>query len=370
MIPQTIQDVDAAWLGDVLGARLSQFAVTQIGQGVGIMGDIYRVHVTYAEERGDQPESVVVKLPSSFEENRSQGVALGMFEAEVRFYNELAPAVAAGLPRIYRADVEAGTANFVIVMEDLSDLVLVEQSIGMSPQQAEAAVRAIAGVHAVWWGSAKQADLEWIPSMVSERITFLDQLLLEILPVFKDGFAELLPPGGVELYEAVAGNSMKINQRLAGRSPWTVVHQDCRVENMLFGDEQHVALLDWQGIGRGPGAYDLAYLLGGSLDVELRRAHEEALVRSYHQRLQEFGVEDYAWAELWDDYGHAQMMGGLATSMLTGGGMDLGNERGRQLIATMASRHATAALDHGAVSYTHLRAHETKTRISDSLVGV
>jgi len=83
--------------------------------------------------------------------------------------------------------------------------------------------------------------------------------------------------------------------------------------------------------------------------VDARRANEEALVRSYHQRLQELGVSDYAWEAQWDDYGHAQMMGGLATAMLTGGGMDLSNERGRQLIATMASRHATAALDHGAM---------------------
>ena len=30
----------------------------------------------------------------------------------------------------------------------------------------------------------------------------------------------------------------------------------------------------------------------------------------------------------------------------TGGAMDLSNDRGRQLVATMAGRHVTAALDH------------------------
>ena len=38
------------------------------------MGDIYRVELDYASNESGPP-SVVVKLPSSFEENRQQGVA-------------------------------------------------------------------------------------------------------------------------------------------------------------------------------------------------------------------------------------------------------------------------------------------------------
>ena len=51
-------------------------------------------------------------------------------------------------------------------------------------------------------------------------------------------------------------------------------------------------------------------------------------------------------AALAEDYAHCHLMGGLATSMVTGGGMDLSNERGKALITTMAVRHAAAALDH------------------------
>ena len=40
------------------------------------------------------------------------------------------------------------------------------------------------------------------------------------------------------------------------------------------------------------------------------------------------------------------LTGGLATPLLIGGGMDLSNERGVELIGTMARRHAQAALDH------------------------
>ncbi len=348
MIPKTIADVSNGWLGDVLGSKVREHEPTQIGQGVGLMGDIYRVAITYADKASPGPKTVVVKLPSSFEENRAQGVALGMFEAEVRFYRELAPRIGVGMPEIYHAEIASGTADFVIVMEDLSALTLVDQSEGMTVEQAATAVKVLASVHAVWWDNAQTPELEWIPTMTGPRIEFVDQLLTQILPVFLDGFGDCLPEGGRTVYERFAGNYLKINQALCARSPWTLVHQDFRVENLLFGPpgSDQVVVLDWQGIGRGAGAYDLAYVLSGSMDSDLRRSHEEALVRSYHQQLLDAGISGYDFDQLWNDYGHAQLMGGLATAMVTGGSMDLSNERGRQLVETMATRHVTAALDH------------------------
>jgi hypothetical protein len=167
-----------------------------------------------------------------------------------------------------------------------------------------------------------------------------------------ESFAARLPPDGVALYELFAGNYLVINRVLAQRSPWTLVHQDFRVENMLFGPagSDEVKVIDWQGIGRGPGAYDLAYLLGGSMDVALRRDLEQTLVKTYFDALLASGVADYSFEQLWDDYGHAHLMGGLATSLMVGGGMDLSNERGFELIATMAHRHAQAALDHNGIA--------------------
>ncbi|MGK0221237.1 MAG: hypothetical protein ACI9ON_000472 [Limisphaerales bacterium] len=351
MIPKSIDEVTTAWLGDALDSELAPFTVDQIGQGVGIMGDIYRVHLSQ-ESDPLVPASVVVKLPSSFEENRAQGVALGMFEAEVKFYKELAPSMPVGLPKIHLAEINTGTAEFVIVMEDLCDLELVDQTVGMTAEQASAAVKVLAEIHSVWWNKAQAEEMVWIESMVGPRIEFVDQALVQMLPVFVEGFAARLPPGGVALYELFAGNYRVINRVLAQRSPWTLVHQDFRVENMLFGPagSDEVKVIDWQGIGRGPGAYDLAYLLGGSMDVALRRDLEQTLVKTYFDALLASGVADYSFEQLWDDYGHAQLMGGLATSLMVGGGMDLSNERGFELIATMAHRHAQAALDHNGIA--------------------
>jgi len=350
MIPKDISEVTPQWMSEVLEQSVNTLEYTQIGQGVGIMGDIYRVTI---DTNSDSVfPSVVVKLPSSAEENRAQGIALGMFEAEVRFYKELAGRVQVGLPQVYAAEIVAGTADFVIVMEDLSELTLVDQAAGMTAEQAMTAVEVLAHVHATWWDQARDPSLEWIPSMVGERISFVDQMLTDVLPVFLDGFGKALPPGGPELYERFAGNYLKVNQTLAARSPWTIVHQDFRVENLLFGPagSGRMVILDWQGIGRGPGSYDLGYLLSGSMEPALRRTHEDNLLARYLDTLIDLGIENYSMQQLRDDYALSQLQGGLATSMFIGGGMDLSNARGKQLATTMASRHVTAALDHDGLS--------------------
>tara|TARA_A100001037_G_scaffold79222_1_gene71169 strand:+ start:172 stop:1248 length:1077 start_codon:yes stop_codon:yes gene_type:complete len=348
-IPLTFNEVTPQWLGEVLDTDVVNFESQKIGEGVGLMGDIYRVELDYASNESGLPPSVVVKLPSSFEENRQQGVALGMFEAEVKFYDELGEATGTGLPDIHFAAINSGTAEFVIVMEDLCDLTMVDQASGMSERQALAAVRVLAKIHAAWWEKVQVEELEWIPSMVGPRVEYVDQVLPEIYPAYAAIFEPSLPEGGAELLQLFSKSYLKLNAALAERAPWTLAHQDYRVENMLFGNANNdeVTVIDWQGIGRGPGAYDLAYLLGGSMETEMRRSNERDLVAAYHTELCNNGVEGYEFESAWSDYGFAHLIGGLATSVFAGGTLDLNNDRGKELIAMMSERHVTAALDHG-----------------------
>jgi len=349
MIPESIESVTPAWLSEVLDSKIDAIHVTQIGEGVGLMGDIYRVELVSAD---NELSSVVVKLPSSFESNREQGVALGMFEAEVRFYKELGPSAETGLPKIYHAEIISGTADFVIVMEDLSDMVMVAQREGMSADQARSAINILGKIHSVWWNQMDQEIYDWIPSMVGPRIEFVTRSLSEMYPSFSENFGSYLSDEGLYLYELFSSNYLNVNKKLAGRSPWTLVHQDCRVENMLFDpdDPERVAVIDWQGIGRGPASYDLAYLLGGSMETDLRREHEERLVADYHEILIGEGILNYSHERLRQDYEISHLQGGLATAMFSAGSLNLNNERGVELISTMVRRHAQAALDHNGIA--------------------
>ena len=119
-IPPTPADVTAAWLTDVLrragaidaAGSVTSFVGEPVGAGIGVMGVLLRATLTYAGTAGTAaPRSVIVKLPSPYPENRAQGIAMGMYEAEVRFLNEMASRTPVRLPRIYFAEIVSGTAD-------------------------------------------------------------------------------------------------------------------------------------------------------------------------------------------------------------------------------------------------------------------
>lgn len=345
--PSSIDDVTPAWLGGVLGTTLTGMKPVRIGEGVGLMGEIYKVGLEHAPG-ATGPASVVVKLPARTEGSRAQGVALGMYESEVRFYNELGPRTPSGLPRVDAAHIVSGTADFVIVMEDLSGLDQVDQSVGMTADQAAAAVRTLAEIHAAWWGKVQTPELEWIPSIVHDRIRMVDGMLPAIWQGFAGGFGDALPEGGAALGDRFSRNYWNLMERFSSR-PWTLLHQDYRVENLLFGagpNRDGVVVIDWQGIGRGPAGYDVAYVLGGSVPVDVRRANERDLVAEYHRVLTANGV-DYALDAVWEDYRYGMVLGGLAVTLFAAGTLDLTNDRAVGLVRSMAERHFTSALDHG-----------------------
>ncbi|MFM7535581.1 MAG: phosphotransferase [Acidimicrobiales bacterium] len=352
-IPATIADVSAPWFTAVLrdsGAigtddAVVGFETEQIGQGIGIMGELFRASLRYDGAAG--PASVIVKLPSPFEANRAQGLALGMYDAEVRFYADIAPRTAARLAGCHLARIEPGTADSVLVLEDLGHLRMVDQHTGLTADEASLAVRALADLHGSWMGRAEDTVVAWAPSVVHERIQGFAQMYSGLTEPFLANFADWLPTGGAAAAPVISAGYWDGMVALSAY-PWTLVHLDYRCENLFFGTRgtaDEVVIVDWQTIGRGPGSYDLAYLLGGSLPVEVRRAAERDLVAEYLGRLaSDHGVQRDP-EEFWTEYRLAHALGGPATVTLTGATFDLGNERGKQLIGTMAQRHFSAVVD-------------------------
>lgn len=347
IIPSDVSQVSAEWLESAMKAggklaigSVSGVELTQIGEGVGVMGEIYRAKIAYSTGTG--PSSVVVKLPSRADANREQGISLGMYEAEVNFYTKCAERTVAFVPTAFFADIEPGTANFVIVMEDMGGLSMVSQIDGMSEAQTIAAIESLAAVHASWWGKADDPAISWAPSVVHERIQAFAQMWPALWEMFKPNFGDQLSAEGLELGAWIATNYWRAVEEFA-KGPWTMLHLDYRVDNLMF-DKDRVAVIDWQSLGRGPAAYDLAYLLGGSVTVEARRANEERWVRTYLEALRKGGV-DYAYESFQRDYRLGHLIGGTSTAVLTGATFDLGNERGKKLIASMAERHFAAAVD-------------------------
>jgi len=359
MIPSGLSQMTTRWFTDVLrSARaISSSAVTGIhfepvGVGIGIMGALTRATLSYDNVEPDAPPAVMVKVTSPYEANRAQGVVLGFYEAEVRFYNELSTRTSMRVPRCYLAEFDPATSDFVIVMQDLGGCVAADPVDGMSVGQAEVAASALADLHGGFW--KRVDDIDWVASVVDERVKALSGTWPDLWTSFSARFADCLPDGAVAAGEQIRDSYWTLMCML-GDSPWTLLHQDFRCDNLFFDhpsdhvsdDAQHdasVVVIDWQSIGRGPGAYDLAALLGGCLPINDRREHEERIVRDYHARIVDQGVRDYAFDDLWRDYRLAHMAS-TAVPVHTGGTMAVASERGRQLIGTLAERHFTAVLD-------------------------
>jgi aminoglycoside phosphotransferase (APT) family kinase protein len=118
-------------------------------------------------------------------------------------------------------------------------------------------------------------------------------------------------------------------------APKTLLHGDYRADNILFRPDGSVVLLDFQLIGTGSAAYDLAYFVTQSLDAAVASANERALFDRWIAGLHAAGVTDTD--RMWDDYRKAALFC-LVYPVVASRGMDLADPRQRGLIDCMNSR--------------------------------
>src|SRR5258707_2332287 len=88
--PRDPADLTAPWIATAFGTdTVADFSTERIGTGQ--LSESHRVALRYAAPEPAAPASVVLKVAAADERSRQTGVALGLYEREVRFYAELAP---------------------------------------------------------------------------------------------------------------------------------------------------------------------------------------------------------------------------------------------------------------------------------------
>jgi aminoglycoside/choline kinase family phosphotransferase len=350
-IATTPEELTAVWCTDVLRAagHLDGATVTAVETrplGTGQMCDSVRVHLTY-DGPTDAPAVLVAKLPAADETSRATAVAMRSYEKEVRFYEQLAPALPIPTPTVFHVALDASDlSRFVLLLEDLAPATQGDQLVGCTPAVAASAVRELVGLHAPRWGDPSLADIEWLRGDRETGIAMLTMLLPTLWAGFTERYAadldEPVHTAGAALFEHLAGYLTTTG------APETVVHGDYRLDNLLLRPDGGVAgVVDWQTCTVGPALSDVAYFIGAGLTAEDRRAHEDALVREYHRGLEAAGVTGYAWDRCWTDYRRgtfAGLMMAVAASMLVER-----TARGDEMFLTMAARHSRHVLDLDAI---------------------
>jgi Phosphotransferase enzyme family len=339
--PTTVDEITPAWLTEAIGHAIEEAEIEQIGAGIGVMSALYRARLT-----GDGcPDTVVVKLPGLAEESVFTSTILRMYLREAAFFTELAAQAPVRVPACHHSTIDAETSQFVIVMEDLGDLRVVDQVKGMELADAEQAVDGLAAWHATWWGKALE---------LAERgvtVSLGDPIYKAVLPmVFAEGWEKLgkeltIPEAIQEVGPRWADAMPGLLDDLA-TEPTTMTHGDWRADNLLFEPDGSVAALDFQLIGTGRGTYDLAYFITQSLDRADASQHEQALFDRWRAAVEAAGVDPADNATAWEDYRKAALFC-LVYPVVAWRGMDAGDPRQVDLATTMLDRfdRAVAELD-------------------------
>ena len=326
------------WLGAALGgAPVETVELEAIGTGQ--MSDSTRVKIGYRAGHPGGPASVVLKSASSDESSRATGVGLGIYEREVRFYRELAPRIGGPLARCYLAAI-GQDGSFTILLEDLAPAQQGDQIAGCSVEQARVAVEALARLHAPVFADPQLGATPWL----NQGNVLTQGLVTQLLAAFQERYEGRVAPEHVEVCERFVAS---LDGWTAGRRPpLGLVHGDYRLDNMLFGSAdapRPFAVVDWQTVSWGDVMTDASYFIGGSLTLEDRRAHEQELLRVYHDALQEHGVRGFGWEECWEGYRRQSFLGVLMTvapAMLV-----QRTERGDEMFLVTLARYAQQVLD-------------------------
>lgn len=347
-IAETPEALTADWLTSALRSSgvltdesVVQAEVTPVGTGQ--MCDSARLALTY-DRATDAPATIVAKLPAADPTSRNTALSLRSYEIEVRFYQELAPSLPIRTPRVHYSDIDVQTAAFVLLMEDLAPAQQGDQLRGCTPEQAAVAIDELPKLHAPRWNDPTLADIDWLHRDPESARMFMVNMLPVLWGGFRERYADRLGPEVHQAGDALFANLER--HMTAPSEPWTVIHNDYRLDNLLFspaGSEPSVAVVDWQTCTDGPAMTDVAYFIGAGLVPDDRRACERDLVQRYHAALVTAGVEGYEWDQCWHDHRRGTWAGlimAVAASMLVEQ-----TERGDDMFMTMAHRHATHALD-------------------------
>jgi hypothetical protein len=343
-IPDGPEGLTPAWLTQALKAggrdvEVARIEVTPLGVGVGMMSRIYRVAVDYAAGTG--PAALVVKIPTPNEQNRQVAVDFDNYRREVEFYRRAAHRTPMRTPALYCAAV-SGSADFVLVLEDLSGWGQGDQVVGASREQADACMTALGQLHASFWNRVDDGALDWVPdSYPSVMSDGLFQGTQALYGAFNEHFGDIVP-AHLQALETRYVAALPGLQRWINGSPRTLVHGDFRMDNLFFAPGT-MACCDWQGSVRGRGIHDVAYFLSGSVATELRRRHERDLLTRWLDALRAGGVAGYDADQAWHDYRHAVLVL-WSYVVVIGGGLDPNNRRGNRWITEMV-RRSCAAMD-------------------------
>lgn len=340
LFPTRPDAMTAAWLAQALGSdagALASFSAMPIGTGQ--MCDSFRLTLDWRAGAGaDRPPTVVAKCPSHDPASRAIAAQLGNYRLEVGWYQALADQVPVSCPPCHYANIHDNGVDFLLLLADLAPAQQGDQLAGASPDAIAAAIGEGAALHAALWDSAELDRIVWLQR---DSRPMVRAMFPALYAGFADRYAGQLSADVIALGAEICARLDRYLDRTP--SARTLTHGDFRVDNLLFGpDRQRCWVVDWQTLGIGSGAADIAYLVGTSVanPGDQLRVNRTAFDR-WMAALVAHGVS-VDEERLWDDY-RIGALSGYFMAVFASMSVER-TERGDAMFAVMAERPALQAL--------------------------
>jgi len=328
----------------VVGGATSLVGLRAAPIGIGAMADTYRLELDWAGP-GSAPRSAVVKLPSADPAAADTAASLGAYEREVRFYEQFAHEVDVDVPALLGV-VEVDGRRSGLILEDLTDVAHPLDQMSAAPLALVRRARDyLAGLQAPYWNDEAVGSQEWLHRRLGVPIPHIADRMARSWAVARERLAADFPSAEREVIDRFVPRAAAWAESLSG--PFSLTHHDYRFDNMLQG-EQRLLVLDWQTVGWGVPMFDVAYLLGTSLEPEVRAKVERDEIARHVAELARRGV-DWDLDEAWHAYRKASFA--ILLMLVPPTGSVKQSERSDRMFRRLLSFGARMAIDLDALEF-------------------
>jgi Ecdysteroid kinase-like family len=155
-LPLAPEDVTPVWLTRQLRERghipatasITSVTPSVVGEGVGFVGLVARLSLTYDQPVAGAPATMIGKFPAPDPGSRKVADLYGLYEREVRFYQDLAETAGIDAPKCYFAAYDPEAGQSLVLLEELTAGAFGDQVGGCSIDDARQALLAAADFHA------------------------------------------------------------------------------------------------------------------------------------------------------------------------------------------------------------------------------
>jgi hypothetical protein len=304
-VPASLGEVDAAWMTAALrdaghdDAEVTELTYEPLKGIVGALGEVGVFELRYARDAG-LPAKLLGKCPLDNDSARLYNSIMRYYRRETGFYRDLAAEVPMRVPRCW-VNLSDDADKHILLLEYFEDAIPGDVLAGTSFDKVLRLIGDMARMHGAHWMDQKASDLPWMFHFTEESLLFGFDVARATWPMALAAEPGLVPDDLAALVEGPYLSEVTPQQWIQAYNerPWTLVHGDYELENVLFAGDD-IVVIDWQGVMVGFPAMDLGFTLAIS-GTDETVARERELMDHYRAVLAESGGPSWSHNELLDD---------------------------------------------------------------------